>query len=367
MRTILMTALILGLIIPIYSVGQEIDSQKHGQATKSTYERTQTEESIIKTGQDNLRSNSNDPSLTSPSSGANAQLLLKTTKLDEKRAKAQIAYYDNKRNAIYSIIIEGPIGTKGDQITWADFNGLANSVVADIGFCKYIWNVGPDIAQRFTEAVEKYKQDFLRTHKNGPRAWDDYVISLGGINSDNLPKKYYRNLFGTPLQYGARVKVGREKYSYLDPNKYNENKESKTNYALVAFGGIILPESNLYLGLNYRYQSAFKTGDTEKTCVPITDSPGVLRCYELPIRAPKKTISNLGQLEARYFINSNFALNPKITYDFNAKAIGFEIPFYFLTEDKKGLNGGISLCWRSDKKDLGLTLFIGHAFKIFHD
>jgi hypothetical protein len=126
--------------------------------------------------------------------------------------------------------------------------------------------------------------------------------------------------------------------------------------------------------LSYRFESAYKAGDAEKICVPIKDVPGTLRCYELPIGEPKNTISNIGQFEARYFISAQFALNPKIAYDFKANALGIEIPFYFLTNTGKdlknqeqGLNGGISVSWRSDTKNWGIALFVGNVFNIFYD
>lgn len=351
MRAVLLTILIFGLILPAYSAGQSVDPQK-----------------IKESGQNKLEANSNDPSLSSPYSGANVQLLLETTRLDEKRAKAQIGF--RQGDSIYSLILEGPLGAKGEQATWADFNGLANSVVADIGFCNFVWKVSPDVSQKYEDAVIAYKKDFLKTKTSAE--WEKFVAEKDGANIDfdNLPEKYKQQLkgiFGTPLQWGVRFRVGREKHSYLDPVTYSETEEIKTNFAAVWFNGIVFPDSNLYLGLSYRYQSAFKAGDAQKTCVPIQGSPGALRCYEMPIGAPLKKVSSIFQFEARYFLSPRFALNPKIAYDISLKAVGIEIPFYFLTEEKKGLNGGVSLGWRSDKKDLGLILFIGNAFKIFHD
>jgi len=223
---------------------------------------------------------------------------------------------------------------------------------------------------RDPRAIDQYHSDFIK-QGNGEEAWKQMIEANMGLNSDNLPKaykeKYLKGSYGTPLQWGVRIQIGREKYSYLDSSKYEEKSSSRTNYALICFNGIIFPELNLFLGMSYRYQSAYKAGDLKKVLIPTGDIPGALRLFELPIGEPARNNSNIGQLEARYFVSAQFAWNPRITYDFNKKVLGLEFPFYFLKNTKEGLNGGVSVGWRSDKKDWGLRFFIGNAFKIFRD
>ncbi len=354
MKTSLVTILIFLICFPVFIVGQ-------------TNQEANSKKEPEKKGQDFLGAISFDPSLSSNSSGKNIQLILETTKLDAKRAKAQIGFQQG--DSIFSIKIEGPVGAKADPTTWADLNGLANSVVADIGFCNYIWHPRGSIE----DAINQYHKDLLAQGMTETE-YQELLEKVHGFNSDNIPYKYIKNLFGTPLQWGMRFKIGREKFSYLDSVNYDEKDKVKTNFAIVWFYGIVLPASSLYLGLSYRYESAFKAGDAQKISVPIKDVPGALRSYELPIEEPKSKIGSIGQFEARYFVSPQFALNPKIAYDFKANALGIEIPFYFLTNTGKdlknqeqGLNGGISFGWRSDTKDLGIALFVGNVFNIFRD
>ena len=127
MRIPLSAILILALAQPISALGQT-DGSKEAEVQKQAKEYLSTV--------------SNDPSLSSPFSGPNVQILLETTNLDAKRAKAQIGL--QKGNTIFNIKLEGPLSSNGDQATWVDLNGLANSVVADIGLCSYVWKPKPN-------------------------------------------------------------------------------------------------------------------------------------------------------------------------------------------------------------------------------
>lgn len=320
-----------------------------------------------KNGEKYLTTQSNDPSLSSPNSGPLVQILLESSKLDAKRAKAQIGL--QKGDTIINLKLEGPLESGVNQSTWADLNGLANSVVADIGVSDFFWKPKSH-GDSLIKAIDQYKNDFIAAG-NTPAQWEAMVTEKQGINTDNLPRKYYqkylKGICGTPVQWGFRFQFGREKYRYLIERVFEDKTVIKTNWAFIWFNGIILPECNLYLGLNYRYQSAYKAKDPQKICLPIGDPSGTLRCYEQSVGEPQKNIGNIGQFEARYFISPQFALNPKFAFDFNAKVLGFELPFYFLKNTEEGLNGGVSVGWRSDTKEWGLRFFVGNAFKIFRD
>jgi len=299
-----------------------------------------------------------DPLLASPISSPTLQFTFEGTR-DKKTVTAQIGI--QTPNTTFSLRLRGPIGEKATQATLVDLDGLANSVIADLGIIRFIWKpYKPD--PRAAEGVFKEYKKYLMEEKGLTEC--EYE-KLGIDSRSQLPKGFQKKYdkvinWGLPILYGLRFQIGREKFEYFEDSTFEEKALSRTNYAVMGLTGIFLPAKDLYMGFNYRYQVYHQVGKKREICLPLEEIEGALECRELPVGSPNRQLSHIGQLEIRKFYGNRFAINPKFTYDFNNKIVGLELPLYFLQSKTKGLNGGVTLGWRSDAKELIIRFFVGN-------
>jgi hypothetical protein len=115
---------------------------------------------------------------------------------------------------------------------------------------------------------------------------------------------------------------------------------------------------------SYRRQVAYKGGDTVEVCSPV-GTTGSSTCSDEVVGAPgDPDRTNTVSLEVKQFFGAHFAVAPKINHDFTKSITGIEAPIYLLRDKTGGLTGGVTLGWRSDKKELTASAFVGSVLRL---
>ena len=176
-----------------------------------------------------------------------------------------------------------------------------------------------------------------------------------------------------PKLIALTIEGGRKGFTWSDAGTLAKKEARHTLYsAAVAFGVFPLisiraksPLQGLYyVGVNGIYETSYKAQSKTNLCVPF-GTGGVLRCSDVSIGSPSKRIKAIAQLEARKYFGPSFLAIPRVSRDFRNNVTGVELPLFFIKDQKGGLNGGISLGWRSDEKSIVASVFVGHFSEIW--
>lgn len=302
-----------------------------------------------------------DPSLSSPVLPPVLDLKLEATRTD--KTAALLVGRGIGTNRSFHLKVSAPIDTSDDDTELANLRGLSDTATAEVGI-KQIF--GWDWKPRFGMKDFGPKLDEACTKATGKP--DCGLASLPLDRADE-----FIEWKGMPRLFGLTVEGGRKSFSWSEPVTLAKKDSQHTAYSTaLAFGVFPLvsmraktPLRGLYyVGLNARYETSYKGQTKTQLCIPF-GSGGALKCSDVVIGAPRKSIKAIAELEVRKYFGSNFLAIPRVSHDFRKTVTGVELPLYFLKDLKGGLNGGISLGWRSDERSITASVFVGHFADIW--
>jgi hypothetical protein len=293
-----------------------------------------------------------EPALTSALAGTNPQLVLQGTTGD-RTATARFGLQVG--SALFDVKLAGPV-TDARATRLADLDGLRGSTSADLGLGWVFWDpvADPVVQQRICD-------EYRRSH---PEAAPGFVCAATSLPRGSPERRQFDRAvaWGTPLVVRGRYRVGQRTYRFVDPGTLASASETHTNYSLSAAAGVLTHRLGL-VAVAYRYEESFDTGEGATLCAPFGATPA-LRCEEVDLGPPARRHANVLVAEVRRFVGESLGLNPRLSYDATHEVWGLELPVYFLQDPELGLNGGLSLGWRSDDEVWLLSVFVGAALGV---
>ena len=331
-----------------------------------------------------------DPDIASPVQ-SNKQGFRVTASTGSKSVAINFAFRD------LSLILEGPIGDT-DLTQLITLQGLSNSVTVDVGFKSVLWSKTAEgkalreqtesfsaiynelqneetaqeaarILTKDPQREEKLEAVVAKMRSSCPQVFSDEGRLNKAVLKDRVEcQQNLRVLVEEKAEelkqsfvVGARVKYGLEEFEFLIDSAETE-KDTKSNWAPVIFGGFISNAKRFYIGVNYMYEISHRAGEEVTVCEPFNAIPNGSRCKNEPFGPPNEFKSHLSQAELRWYISDSFAVNPRVTYSSAEEATGFEFPLYFIKSednDDPSLTGGVSIGWRTDQDRPILSVFVG--------
>jgi hypothetical protein len=168
---------------------------------------------------------------------------------------------------------------------------------------------------------------------------------------------------GTVFLAGASAQIAPENFSYLNETNLSEGKARHVSWSVGGMGGVLFPNS-IMVAVNYKRQVVYAANDETQVCSPI-GLLSSLNCSPQIIGPPADpTRSNQTGVEVRKIFNQYFAISPRLTRDWTHQSTGVELPLFFFRDSTGGLNGGVSLGWRSDTKAFTASVFIGQVLGV---
>jgi hypothetical protein len=214
--------------------------------------------------------------------------------------------------------IRAPITASKGTRTLADLNGLSTGSSGEIGVTYVQWS-----------RLREEEIDRICRKDDKPDDCGDTDIT------SPHDRRQFLDAFGQLFVFGARLRAAHNAFSFLDSASLEKRSEDHTDVSWVFYAGI----SRSWLGFliaSIQPGHQYKAGDEHDVCVPL-GSQGALQCDTVIVGAPERTDRSLGQLELRRFsADGRFAVSPRWTRDFKRKVSPVEVPFYFMSDPKKG-------------------------------
>jgi hypothetical protein len=295
-----------------------------------------------------------DPSLQSLLGSTTPQVTLGSS-AEDKTVTARLGVH--VRDFLLDLKLSGPISGGSKDVRLADLDGLRGSTTADFGVSWIRWHprANPLRQQRICDA---YTKDWPA------EAAKKFDCSYLGFPAGSEFRHRYASAidWGIPLVLDARFRVGKKSFDYVELPDLVSSRVSHVNYSTSASFGVLTRVVGL-VAVHFRYENAFRAAGSSQICSPL-ESTSSLRCEDLVLGAPRRHVARVAQAEIRRFFGSRFGVNPRVGYEIRRSTTALELPIYFLRDREHGLNGGISLGWRSDTEQFGMSIFVGEALQL---
>lgn len=204
----------------------------------------------------------------------------------------------------------------------------------------------------------------------------------GLMNSYDLMRKYggeanatsYRRLFvddNAKLHFwGLDASMGRDDRSFLDRTQFKLTSAPRTTWEVGAYYGIINSDLTMSARARLVYGQSYKDNDEAEICRTVSIPAGD-ECIKGPDGAPIRQRTGLASVEGRKVLTVNdktqIAIAPQVTYRFEDKNVGVEVPIYLVPDEEGKLSGGIKAVYNSKGDEFAVGLFVGVPFSIFFD
>ncbi|MDQ6886876.1 MAG: hypothetical protein M3068_06230 [Gemmatimonadota bacterium] len=168
--------------------------------------------------------------------------------------------------------------------------------------------------------------------------------------------------FGHPVMAALGVTYAHRRFSFANPVTLADTTEHRAETAMFAAFGVLLPAGG-FVSAALRREASSDAQERAQLCAPVA-STAVLRCRSVSVGAPSESRRTIADLSVQRFIGSGLGLRVEAHCDLRRRVFGYELPLYFIRNGDGALTGGVSLGWRTDRRELLASVFVGEVLGI---
>lgn len=160
------------------------------------------------------------------------------------------------------------------------------------------------------------------------------------------------------------LKAGRRRFAFADPVTLSSNAVTKSGWSMAAGGGMFPKWTGPlldYVGLSVRSENAWQAQAQTTICTPL-GVPGATQCRQTAIGPPRRKETTLTSIESRHFLGSRIALAPRLTHA--VREWRADVPMFMRHAAGDPFNGGLTMSWDSESRDITLSVFVGALPKL---
>lgn len=215
-------------------------------------------------------------------------------------------------------------------------------------------------------AVKKVNEGAAAKAKNEGKPDPDDVAPVAGADAvleQGLDKLQRLNEEGfEPVQgWTLAATANRQQFAFSSEAAPATVSEQNKNGRGVSLTYTLIRHASV-LGIGASYEKSHKGAKEIEVCTPI-GTTGSLKCANAALKPPTEETDRLLFVEFRKRYK-NLATSPRVEYETGEAEFSVNIPIYFVPDEKRVLDGGLSLAW-SEEDDFGVSIFVSKPFKFF--
>ena len=273
----------------------------------------------------------------------------------------------------FKISASAPINKNGDRTDLTGLDSFANDFDLRVGWSKYQRYLQDPTLDAKAAAIEDAALAACKA-KPGAKAEDCDKAPKGDQfvrdNLDDAQAQAYLAIAFPPLNafaYGFETHVGYLKSEFIDLANFRKLDETHTPWGAKIFYSYLPPLRGVSWTGALEYQDAYEDQKSKVVCPPSTLVAAT--CLQGSVGAPDHLDKLLISLERRSLLYRNedalissVGIAAQATYDAIDGNYGFDLPIYFILNDKGALIGGIRVGWTSKDHDIVGGVFVSAPF-----
>ena len=198
---------------------------------------------------------------------------------------------------------------------------------------------------------------------NSARVLEDCSISAMGSESDLQRAHALAVTWSLPLIFAAQYEMGRSSYDFVDAKTGAEQPAAiRTPVAASGTIGTIF-ENGTAFAVTVERQRSYKAGKSAQLCADF--AAGIVKCDDVVLGGPSTKDATIASVTLQK-TGRNVGVQPRLSYRWSSggNITSVDVPIYVLQNKDGGLNGGVSLGWRT-KDGARAVLFVGVMTDLF--
>lgn len=279
---------------------------------------------------------------------ANVELILEGTQ-DQGIGTAALGW--KRGSGQYRVKFSSPINKSTKEATPFDITqGLPLGATFEFTASNLLW------AQASDQDLEDFRQ-LCRIERNVDSCDIGDLSPAGRQEARRLLR-----FDDVPMYIGATIAVTNQQFDYLDTLLAPQSEDHRSVAGTFRIGRF--SETFGFAFASWSYQEQFRPGGaSQEICLPLENTKGTA-CSESVIGAPEKKAASILAVELRRFFSRSFAIAPSVMWDAKSEVTSISVPIYFLRNAEGGLTGGLRSNYRSDRKSVTLSLFVGTTLTV---
>jgi PKD repeat protein len=195
------------------------------------------------------------------------------------------------------------------------------------------------------------------------RVSEDCAISAMGSEPDLQKAHALAVNWSLPLIVAAKYEMGRSSYEFVDAKTGAEQPGAlRTPIGASGTVGTIF-ENGVAVAFSVERQRSYKAGKSAQLCADF--AAGIVKCDDVVLGGPASSDATVASITLQK-AGKNVGVQPRLSYRWTAsrKITSVDVPIYVLQNKDGGLNGGVSLGWRT-KDGARAVLFVGVMTDLF--
>jgi len=198
---------------------------------------------------------------------------------------------------------------------------------------------------------------------NSTRVLDDCSISAMGSEPDLQREHALAVNWSLPFITAFKYEMGRSSFEFVDAKTGAEQPAAlRTPIGASGTVGTIF-ENGVAVALSVERQRSYKAGKSAQLCGDF--ATGIVKCDDVVLGGPSSSDATVASITLQK-AGKNVGVQPRLSYRWTAsrKITSVDVPIYVLQNKDGGLNGGVSLGWRT-KDGARAVLFVGVMTDLF--
>jgi hypothetical protein len=198
---------------------------------------------------------------------------------------------------------------------------------------------------------------------NATRVLDDCSISAMGSEPDLQREHALAVNWSLPLIVAAKYEMGRSSFDFVDA-KTGAEQPAAIRTPLGASGTVgTIFESGVAVAISIERQRSYRAGKSAQLCTDFSEL--IVKCGEVVLGGPSTSDATIASISLQRS-GRNVGVQPRLAYRWtkSGRTTSVDVPVYVLQNKDGGLNGGVSLGWRT-KEGTRAVLFVGVMTDLF--
>jgi hypothetical protein len=250
----------------------------------------------------------------------------------------------------------GPIDEKTSEAIPLTLEGFTNKASLDVSYSKLSWGAVPydDILK-----IKEICRSVHLSYEDG-NCWEEEVRAKDPAAAAGF--RQHLHLDDALWFWGGSLAGARGAFKWVDAIGAESKKASHNDWAVTGRAGLFTTSFGFVVA-SFTYERSFAGKDAQQICAPVASGSDSLKCQSVVVGAPAEAKAKILRVEGRKVLSNGVAMNPFFQYDTVSKRKSVVVPIYFL-KGEKGPTGGVRAGWRSDTKEVSISVFIGAAFNL---